>query len=299
MKILLLGKQGQVANALQRSLQPHGEVFCVGRNELDIADLAKLQAYLKLQDPDVIVNAAAYTAVDLAQTESAKAYQINAQAVELLAHHAAQRQALLIHYSTDYVFDGSSQNAYHEEDATNPQNVYGSSKLAGEQAILKSGCVSMIFRTSWVYSAHGNNFIKTILKHASQKDQLRVVADQWGVPTSADLIADVTSIALARYRFDPSVAGLYHLTPAGKTNWLELARFVVQYATKLGIPLKTSEDRIQAITSADYPTPAQRPKNSLLSSQKLETTFHLQLPQWQTGVQHMLNQLFTSFNMGS
>jgi dTDP-4-dehydrorhamnose reductase len=299
MKILLLGKQGQVSNALQRSLLPHGEVICVGRNELDITDIPKLLAYLKKQDPDVIVNAAAYTAVDLAQTESAKAYQINAQAVELIAHHAAERQALLIHYSTDYVFDGTSQNAYQEDDLTNPQNVYGSSKLAGEQAILRSGCVSMIFRTSWVYSTHGNNFIKTILKHARQKDQLRVVADQWGVPTSADLIADVTSLALARYRSDPSVTGLYHLTPAGKTNWFELARFVVQCATQLGIPLKTSVDQIQAITSDDYPTPAQRPKNSLLSSQKLETSFYLQLPQWQPGVQQMLNQLFSPFNVGS
>jgi dTDP-4-dehydrorhamnose reductase len=294
MKILLLGKNGQVGWELQRSLAPLGEVLALDSRSTeycgDLTDLAGLAATVRAYAPDVIVNAAAYTAVDKAQSEPAQAQRVNAEAVAVLAHEAQQLGAWLVHYSTDYVFDGSGQSPWQETDTVGPLSVYGASKLAGEQAIQASSCQHLIFRTSWVYAARGNNFAKTMLRLASERDSLSVIADQFGAPTSAELLADVTAHAVRSAMAAPELGGLYHLAASGETTWHIYARFVLEQAEAAGRVLKVAPAQISAIASSDYPTAAKRPLNSRLNTDKLQQAFALQLPDWQAGVARMLSE---------
>lgn len=295
MKILLLGKDGQVGWELQRSLAPLGEVLALNsRSEGFCGDLADLPGLARtVQDwvPDVIVNAAAYTAVDKAESEREQAFRVNAEAVGVLAEAAAASGALLVHYSTDYVFPGQGVTPWRETDDVGPLNVYGQSKLAGEQAIQASGCKHLIFRTCWVYAARGNNFARTMLRLASERDTLGVIDDQFGAPTGAELIADVTAHAIVATRRDAALSGLYHLAAAGETTWCGYARFVLEQAAAAGVALKVSAEAVNALTTDAYPTPAKRPANSRLDTHKLEKAFGLRLPEWQQGVARMLTEI--------
>ena len=299
MKILLLGKNGQVGWELQRALAPLGELTALDRvpeNGL-CGDLAKpddLRATIRAVRPDVIVNAAAYTAVDRAEGESELAYAVNAVGPAVLAEEAAALGAWLVHSSTDYVFDGTQSNAYSEQDTPNPKSVYGASKLAGEQAIQQSGARHLIFRTSWVFAARGNNFAQTMLRLARERDALSVVADQIGAPTSAELIADVTALCLQRIRCDANAdrfSGLYHLVAAGETSWHGYAQHVIGGALERGQKLALTPEQVKPISTREYPTPAQRPANSRLDTTKLRSTFDLKLPDWQYHVDRMLEEL--------
>ncbi|MFV3327953.1 dTDP-4-dehydrorhamnose reductase [Pseudomonas sp. NY15372] len=295
MKILLLGKDGQVGWELQRSLAPLGEVLALNsRSEGycgDLADLPGLARTVQGWAPDVIVNAAAYTAVDKAESEREQAFRVNAEAVGVLAEAAAASGALLVHYSTDYVFPGQGVTPWRETDDVGPLNVYGQSKLAGEQAIQASGCKHLIFRTCWVYAARGNNFARTMLRLASERDTLGVIDDQFGAPTGAELIADVTAHAIVATRRDAALSGLYHLAAAGETTWCGYARFVLEQAAAAGVALKVSAEAVNALTTDAYPTPAKRPANSRLDTHKLEKAFGLRLPEWQQGVARMLTEI--------
>lgn len=294
MKVLLLGKSGQVGWELQRSLATLGELFSLdrhGENGLsgDLANLQVLRQTIEQVAPDVIVNAAAYTAVDKAESDQDMARLINAEAVELLAQESAKLGCLLVHYSTDYVFDGSGTEPWQEQDQVAPVNVYGSTKLAGEQAILGSGCKHLIFRTSWVYAARGNNFAKTMLKLATDRTQLNVIADQIGAPTGADLIADVTTVAIRHARGDDKVCGIYHLAASGFTSWHGYATLVIDCARAAEETLAVQ--CITPIPTEQYPTPARRPLNSRLNTDKLCRTFSIHLPDWQSGVTRMLKEV--------
>ncbi|UBM26577.1 dTDP-4-dehydrorhamnose reductase [Pseudomonas sp. p1(2021b)] len=295
MKILLLGKDGQVGWELQRSLAPLGEVLALNsRSESYCGDLADLPGLARtVQDwaPDVIVNAAAYTAVDKAESEREQAFRVNAEAVGVLAQAAAASGALLVHYSTDYVFPGQGVTPWQETDEVGPLNVYGESKLAGEQAIQASGCKHLIFRTCWVYAARGNNFARTMLRLATERDTLGVIDDQFGAPTGAELIADVTAHAIVAVRHDAALSGLYHLAAAGETTWCGYARFVLEHAAAAGVALKVPAEAVNALTTDAYPTPAKRPANSRLDTHKLEKAFGLRLPEWQQGVARMLTEI--------
>jgi dTDP-4-dehydrorhamnose reductase len=301
MKILLLGKNGQVGWELQRSLAVMGEVVALGRSgrdELvgDLTDLAGLERTVQAVRPQVIVNAAAYTAVDKAESEPELARTINALAPGLLAQAAVRQNALLVHYSTDYVFDGSGSKPWRESDATAPLSVYGRTKLEGEQAIAASSCRHLILRTSWVYGARGGNFAKTMLRLAREREQLNVIDDQIGAPTGADLLADVTAHAIRHLlpplgRNDLTPSGIYHLAAAGETSWHGYARFVLQQAQQAGQVLKAGPQQVAPIPTTSYPTPAQRPHNSRLDTTRLQNTFGLTLPHWQTGVARMLAEI--------
>lgn len=295
MKILLLGKNGQVGWELQRSLAPLGELIALDRHsQTHCGDVGNLQGLLKtVQDlqPNVIVNAAAYTAVDKAETEVERADLVNTQAPMLLADAAKASGAWLVHYSTDYVFDGSGDRPWREDDETGPLGVYGQTKLAGEQAIQQSGALHLIFRTSWVYAARGNNFAKTMLRLAREREQLSVINDQFGSPTGAELLADVAAHAIRAACTRADVAGLYHLAADGETSWFDYADYVLNFARDAGISLKLAKDGLKAIPTSQYPTPAQRPLNSRLNTEKLKTTFDLRLPDWQTGVERMLMEI--------
>ena len=292
-RILLLGKNGQVGWELQRSLAPLGELIALDFDSTvlcgDFTNLAGLAATVQTVKPDVIVNAAAHTAVDKAESEPELAHLINAQAPAVLAAEAAKLGALLVHYSTDYVFDGSGDTPKQESDATGPLSVYGQTKLEGEQAVAKAGCPYLVFRTSWVYAARGGNFAKTMLKLASERDTLNIIADQIGAPTGAELLADVTAHAIRVARQQPEVSGVYHCVASGETNWHDYACFVFDTARKLGRELKVSQ--INAIPTSAYPTPAKRPHNSRLDTKKLQQTFGLTLPHWQQGVARMLTEI--------
>ncbi|MFL6623737.1 MAG: dTDP-4-dehydrorhamnose reductase [Sulfurifustis sp.] len=294
MKLLLLGKNGQVGFELQRSLAPLGEVHAHCRRTCDLTDSASVRNALETTRPDVIVHAAAYTAVDKAESERGLALRVNAESPRILAEYAARRGALLVHYSTDYVYDGSKASPYVENDATGPLNVYGETKLAGEDAIRGAGCAHLIFRTSWVFGGHGNNFLKTILRLARERDRLTVVADQIGAPTPASLIADVTAHAIRRWYAAPErfAGGVYHLAPSGETSWHGYAQFVVANARELGAQLALSASAVVPISTAEYPTAARRPANSRLETTKLRNYFGLTMPTWQSGVLHVL-QLMT------
>jgi dTDP-4-dehydrorhamnose reductase len=237
---------------------------------------------------DVIVNAAAHTAVDKAESEPALAQAINATAPGVLAREAAATGALLVHYSTDYVFDGSGHAARSEDAPTAPLNVYGRSKLAGEELIRASGCQHLILRTSWVYAARGGNFARTMLKLAAERDALNVINDQIGAPTGADLLADVSAHAVRALQSQPQLAGTYHCTAAGDTSWFDYARFVIEWARSQGVAIKVAPDAVRAISTSAYPTPAPRPLNSRLNTDKLRTAFGIALPHWQVGVERML-----------
>lgn len=295
MKILLLGKNGQVGWELQRSLAPLGQVLALDSKSSDycgdLGDLNGLAATVQCFAPNVIVNAAAYTAVDKAESEPEQAWRVNADAVAVLAYEARQLGSLLVHYSTDYVFAGDGQQPWCEEDAVAPLNSYGASKLAGEQAIQSSGCQHLILRTSWVYAARGNNFAKTMLRLARERNSLTVIADQFGAPTGADLLADVSAHLIRATVQQPQLCGLYHLAASGETNWYAYARFVLEKAEAAGVPLKVTSAQVDAITSSGYPMPAKRPNNSRLNTQKLEKAFALGLPEWQVGVARMLTEV--------
>lgn len=291
MKILLLGKDGQVGHELRRTLLPLGDVHAFGRQGANLENLETLRQLLVHQAPDMIVNAAAYTAVDRAETNLDVARTVNADAVAEIARYAKENDALFVHYSTDYVFDGRKDAPYDVDDQTNPQSVYGATKLAGEAAIAASGCKALILRTSWVFSAHGGNFIKTILRLAKERDALNIVADQHGAPTSAELIADVTALAIAGYQQGKLAAGIYHLTAAGHTTWHGLATHVVARARHNGLALKVEPDNITGITTEQYPVPATRPKNSRLNSIALTAPLKLQLPDWTVHVDRTVDQL--------
>lgn len=295
MKILLFGKSGQLGWELQRALAPLGEVVALGTDSPDLCgnftNLDGIADTVRAVAPDVIVNAAAYTAVDKAESEPELAHIINALAPGVLAAEAHRRGAWLLHYSTDYVFDGSGHAPWRETDSTGPLGVYGTSKLEGEQAIVASGCQHLIFRTSWVYGARGNNFAKTMLRLAKERDRLTVIDDQTGAPTGADMLADVSAHALRTALQRPDVSGLYHLAAAGETTWHAYASFVLDFARRAGIELKAAPKAVIPIPTSAFPTPAKRPHNSRLDTQKLQNTFALQLPHWQAGVARMLEEV--------
>jgi dTDP-4-dehydrorhamnose reductase len=292
---LIFGANGQVGWELQRALAPLGKIHAYTRQQVDIADLSTVQKTIREVKPTVIVNAAAYTAVDKAETDEITARRINADAVSIMATEAKLLGAWLIHYSTDYVFDGSKTGAYIETDPTAPLSVYGQTKLEGEQVITASGCNHLIFRTSWVYASRGNNFAKTMLRLARERPELRVIQDQTGVPTSAELIADVTALALYRLLHDPvltqTASGIYNLVPSGQTNWHEYACLVLQHAQQQGLALQASPEKVRPIPTSDYPTPARRPLNSRLDTTKLCATFNLHLPDWRHHVLRTLDTL--------
>ena len=294
MKILLLGKNGQVGWELQRSLAPLGELVALDRQTLgglsgDLATLESLRSTIRQIAPDVIVNAAAYTAVDKAESETELASRINGLATGVMAEEAAALGAWLVHYSTDYVFNGQGVTPWLETDPVAPVNHYGASKLAGEQAIIASGCKHLVFRTSWVYGARGNNFAKTMLRLAKDRETLSVIADQIGAPTGADLIADVTAVALRQVMDQQHLSGLYHLAAAGEVSWHGYATHVIEFARANGEQLTVKA--VDPIETTVYPTPARRPLNSRLNTQKLRDNFSLHLPDWQSGVTRMLMEV--------
>ncbi|MDT7516469.1 dTDP-4-dehydrorhamnose reductase [Rhodoferax mekongensis] len=298
MKILLFGRGGQVGWELQRSLGVLGELVALDFDARhnpqglcgDFTDLPGLERTVEAVQPDVIVNAAAHTAVDKAESEPELARTINALAPAALARAAIKTGAWLIHYSTDYVFDGSGNVPWKETDATGPLSVYGQTKLEGEQAV--ATCPKhLILRTSWVYAARGGNFAKTMLRLAGERDTLTVINDQFGAPTSAELLADVTAHAIRSLQTQPELAGLYHCIAAGETTWHGYAQFVMEQAAALGLPLKATADKVAPTSTSSYPTPAQRPLNSRLDTHKFQTAFGLRLPVWQEGVKRMLIEI--------
>lgn len=301
MKLLLLGANGQVGFELQRSLAPLGELVCATRNgrlpggapcaQGDFSAPASLDALLARERPDVVVNAAAYTAVDRAEDEAAIAERANAEGPGQLARWCQQRDAMLVHYSTDYVFDGRGTRPYRENDATAPLGVYGRSKHAGEEAIRTSGARHLVFRTAWVYAARGQNFLRTMLRLGRERDQLRVVADQRGAPTPARWIANATALALARLpaKPDPARSGLFHLTAGGETSWHEFAEAIFADAQAAGLIERVP--RVDAIGTADYPTRAQRPAYSRLDGRRLYDGFGLRLPEWRRGVAEVVAEM--------
>ena len=292
MKILLLGKNGQVGWELQRSLAPLGEVLALDRRSTshcgDMTNLEGLAETVRVFRPDVVVNAAAYTAVDKAETDQQTADLVNALAPEVLARSCEAIGADLVHFSTDYVFDGSGQKPWVESDATGPVNVYGHSKLAGEQGIAKQGAKHVIFRTSWVYGTQGGNFAKTMLRLAQEREKMAVINDQFGAPTGAALLADITALSLQQAQ---PLSGIYHLAAAGETTWHAYAEYVLQTAKLLKPDLHYTAKEVAAVPTSAFPTPAARPLNSRLDCSKLENALQLKLPAWQTGVEAMLSKI--------
>lgn len=294
MKILLLGQSGQLGWELQRALAPLGEVIAPAREDgADLSNPPMLAGLLDASQPQVIVNAAAYTAVDRAEMpeEQALCMTVNAQSPTALAQWASQRPCLLVHFSSDYVYDGSGSHARGEDTAPRPLSVYGHSKAQADQAIAQSGCRHLILRTSWVYSARGSNFAKTMLRLAGERDSLRVINDQWGAPTGADLLADLSAHMIRAAWAQPQLDGLYHAAASGYTSWHGYARHVLSYAQGRGHAFKTPPERIQAVPTSEYPTAAVRPLNSRLETDKLQRAFGLRLPAWQAGVERMLEEI--------
>ena len=297
MKILLLGANGQVGWELRRSLAPLGEIRAYDRHTGNLQKLDDLSRLIRDFSPEAIVNAAAYTSVDKAESELDEAFLINSKAVEFLAKEAKLLNAWFIHYSTDYVFDGLKSGAYIETDTPNPQSVYGQTKYDGEESIKESKVKHLIFRTAWVYSKRGNNFIKTMIQLAKKQDELKVVNDQIGAPTGAELIADVTALCLyqiAQYKNSAhNLSGTYHLTPTGKTSWHGFAQFIIAEALELGVKFRASFENVQAISTSEYPLPAKRPSNSLLDTKKICNTFNVYMPPWQTHVERLFKELYS------
>ncbi len=296
MKILLLGCNGQVGWELQRALRPLGDLTALdfdtaGPWRADFSQPESLRALVQAIAPDLIVNAAAHTAVDKAESEPELARTLNAIAPGVLATEAAARGALLVHYSTDYVFDGSGSAARAEDAPTGPLSVYGQTKLEGEQAIRASGCSHLILRTSWVYAARGGNFAKTMLKLAAEREALNVIDDQHGAPTGADLLADITAHTARALHGDRSLSGTYHCVAGGETTWFEYARFAIEWARAHGRAIKVAPEAIRPVPTSSYPTPAQRPLNSRLDTGLLQQRFGLRLPHWQSGVERMLAEI--------
>ena len=296
MRILLLGCKGQVGWELQRSLAPLGELVACdfdtpGDLRADFSDSAALGALVRRVQPRLVVNSAAHTAVDKAESEPDLARAINATAPGVLAREAAALGALLVHYSTDYVFDGSGSAPRSEDAPTGPLSVYGRTKLEGEELIRASGCRHLILRTSWVYAARGGNFARTMLRLAAERESLNVISDQVGAPTGAELLADVTAHAVRQVLAEPALAGSYHCVAGGESNWFDYARFVIEWARAHGEPIRVAPDAIHPIPTSAYPTPATRPLNSRLCTDKLQQAFGLTLPHWQVGVERMLAEV--------
>lgn len=282
MIILLLGKNGQLGAELSQTLLNRFDVHAYGRDEIDITDHDALIALIGAVKPDVIINAAAYTAVDKAESDQKSAFEINSTAVSILAKEASLKDVLFIHYSTDYVFDGKKAGAYLESDSTQPINVYGASKLDGEERIAKACGKYLIFRTTWVIGEHGNNFAKTILRLSQEKEQLKIISDQYGVPTSTKLIAKVTQSAIdATLNGQSWESGIYHLTPTGITSWYGVAKKLLELAESESVSLKVSSTNLGSIRTSDYPTAAKRPTNSVLDTEKLQTVLPYSLPSWE------------------
>jgi dTDP-4-dehydrorhamnose reductase len=302
MKILLLGKNGQLGWELQRSLAPLGELIALDRHSTDfcgdLSNLPGLLATVQTVRPDVIVNAAAHTAVDKAESEPELAHRINAIAPGLLAQEAQKLGAWLVHYSTDYVFDGSGTEPWRETDTPAPLNVYGQSKLEGEQLITAHCDRHLIFRTSWVYAARGGNFAKTMLRLAQERERLTVIDDQWGAPTGAELLADVAAHGIHRVMQHPSEAqvysGLYHLAASGETTWNGYAKHVLAQAQRAQTAIKIIANEVAPVVTSAFPTPARRPLNSRLNCARLQSTFGLTLPPWQQGVDRMLTEILVA-----
>ncbi|WP_046114705.1 dTDP-4-dehydrorhamnose reductase [Aquincola tertiaricarbonis] len=296
MKVLLFGKGGQVGWELQRALRPLGELVALDFDSTTLhADFSRpegLAETVRQVRPDVIVNAAAHTAVDKAESEPALAEALNATGPAVIAHEAAAIGALLVHYSTDYVFDGSGSHARDEDAPTGPLSVYGRTKLQAEEAIRASGCPHVILRTSWVYGARGGNFARTMLRLAGEREKLTVIDDQIGAPTGADLLADITAHAIRACRANPALCGTYHAVAAGETSWHGYASFVIDWARANGLPLKVAPGAIEPVPTTSFPTPAQRPLNSRLSTARLQQAFDLVMPPWQEGVERMLTEAF-------
>ena len=292
MRILLFGANGQVGWELQRSLSPLGELIALDRRSTalcgDLTDLSGIKDTVQRVAPDVVVNAAAYTAVDKAESDAETAQLINAAAPGVLAEAASEVGALLVHYSTDYVFDGSGNQPWVETDPTGPLNVYGKTKRDGEQRIAAHCPNHLIFRTSWVYSARGGNFAKTMLRLAQERETLNVINDQFGAPTGADLLADVTAHAIAHVIQKPTDAGLYHLAAGGETTWFDYAKYVLDQSIRAQVAPEIIVKEILPVATSAFPTPAQRPHNSRLNTTKFQSVFGLKLPQWQHGVARML-----------
>lgn len=295
MNILLFGKGGQVGWELQRSLSVLGRVTALDHDSTDycgdFANPTGIADTVRVLRPDVIVNAAAHTAVDKAESEPEFARTLNATTPGVLAEEAARLGAWLVHYSTDYVFDGSGNRPWRETDTTAPLSVYGRTKLEGEQLIQQSGAKHLILRTSWVYAARGGNFAKTMLRLAQERERLTVIDDQWGAPTGADLLADVTAHALRQLQQRPEDAGLYHLVAGGETNWHLYAKYVLAQAQQASSAIKIKAMEVAPVPTSAFPTPATRPHNSRLDTSKLQSTFGLTLPHWQQGVARMLTEI--------
>ena len=294
MKIALFGKDGQVGWELQRSLSIVGDVLATEQDELDFEQPDSVRDWIRRHRPDAIVNAAAYTAVDQAESEPERAKRINAEVVGVMAEEAYRLHAWLIHYSTDYVFDGTKAAPYEEGDKANPLSVYGRTKWEGEEALRSCHDRHIIFRTSWVFASRGKNFIKTMLRLAKEKESLHIVADQWGAPTSAELLADVTALALHRVlggEQESHLSGTYHLIAAGETNWHAYARYVLTVAQARGVTLKVAPQAVVPISTEAYPLPAKRPMNSRLSTAKVTQAFGVCLPDWQYHVRRSVDEL--------
>ena len=295
MNILLLGKGGQVGWELQRSLAVLGRVTALDHDSTehcgDFANPEGVRETVRALRPDVIVNAAAHTAVDKAESEPEIARLLNATTPGVLAEEAARLGAWLVHYSTDYVFDGSGTRPWVETDAPAPLSVYGATKLEGEQRIQQTGCRHLILRTSWVYAARGGNFAKTMLRLGSERERLTIIDDQWGAPTGADLLADVTAHAVRHLQSRPGDGGLYHCVASGETNWHSYAKYVLEHARQAQPAIELKATEVVPVPTSAFPTPARRPHNSRLDTTRLQTTFGLVLPHWQQGVARMLTEI--------
>lgn len=306
MKILLFGRNGQVGWELQRSLVPLGELVAVGSEKAsnphvmgralqgDFLQPKGLVETIQQVQPDVIVNAAAYTAVDKAETDTAAARIVNAESVGVLAQEAQRIGAALVHYSTDYVFDGSGEQSWNESDPTAPINFYGKTKLEGELAIEHHCERYLIFRTSWVYATRGDNFAKTMLRLGKERDKIMVIDDQYGAPTGAELIADVTAHAIRQLVEDSTLAGLYHLVARGETTWHGYATYVLERAREAGVAIRVEPNSIIPVSTSAFPTPAVRPRNSRLDNGLLKRRFGFHLPDWQAGIDRLLSEILTS-----
>lgn len=300
-KILVIGRDGQLGFELRRSLAPLGAVVAVGRSDCDLTYPLQIARLVRREKPDIIVNAAAYTAVERAEEDTVRAMRVNAEAAGELAALAADRGALVVHYSSDYVFDGAKSGAYDEQDVPAPLNAYGRSKLAGEQAVRALNPAHLVLRTSWVYGVFGHSFLKTMLMALRQPEALRVVSDQRGAPTGAAYIADATALVLARYLALPAGSdfpfGLYHLAATGDASWHEYACFIAQQARRAGLAVTLTPGDIRAVSSDQYPTTARRPANSRLDCRLLARTFGIRAPHWEEGVTHALAAIADSRNL--
>jgi dTDP-4-dehydrorhamnose reductase len=293
MKILLTGRNGQVGFELNKKLKVFGDIFATDYEELDLSNIGDIRKFVSQIKPDIIINPAAYTAVDKAESEFEIAYRINTIAPKILAEIAGELNIPLIHFSTDYVFDGLKKEPYLETDKTNPQSSYGITKDKGEEEVRKYS-KHIILRTSWVFGSHGNNFLKTILKLIQEKDELSIVNDQWGSPTSASMLADVTYIIVKKMIESKNFSdyGTYHVTSEGEINWYQYAVFIANEAMRFGLKLKLDPEQIKPLSTSEFPTPAKRPSNSRLNTDKIKKTFMIELPHWKKDVSEVMRKLF-------